>query len=174
MVVKAQAVRRLAERDPRAAAARAADIEEVGRQALTEVRRAITGYRGRGVAAELGTARTSLGDAGFTVAIRQDGTDLPPEADALFGWVIREGVTNVIKHSGGHRCEIDVRNTDGEAVVEIADDGGAGGSGGLPSGGHGLAGLAERIVAAGGTLEAGPRADGGFRLVAVVPARVPA
>ena len=171
MVVKAQVVRRLAERDPRAAAAQAADIEEVGRHALTEVRQAIAGYRGRGLAAELAAARTVLADAGFTVAVQHDGEELPTGVDALLGWVVREGVTNVIKHSGGHQCEIEVCNTDGKAGVVIADDGeGSPGAVTLPSGGHGLAGLTERITAAGGSVEAGPRRGGGFRLAAVLPA----
>jgi two-component system sensor histidine kinase DesK len=170
MVVKAQVVRRLAERDPRGAATQAADIEEIGRQALTEVRQAITGYRGRGLAGELAAARTTLAGAGFTVAVRQDGAELPDEADALLGWVVREGVTNVIKHSAGHQCEIDVHNTGGKAGVVIADDGEGGPSAAeLPSGGHGLAGLNERIASAGGTVEAGPRRGGGFRLAAEIP-----
>ena len=88
----------------------------------------------------------------------------------MLGWVIREGVTNVIRHSGGHRCEIDVRYADGAATVEIRDDG-TGAPGALPpSGGHGLRGLAERAAAVGGTLEAGPYADGGYRLAVRVPA----
>jgi two-component system sensor histidine kinase DesK len=175
MVVKAQVVRRLAERDPRAAAAQAADIEEVGRHALTEVRQAITGYRGRGLAAELAAARTVLADAGFTVAVQHGGEELPAAVDALLGWVVREGVTNVIKHSGGHQCEIEVRNADGNAGVVIADDGeGRPGAAGLPSGGHGLAGLTERIAAAGGSVEAGPRRGGGFRLATVLPVRAAA
>ena len=171
MVVKAQVVRRLAARDPAATATQASDIEEIGRQALAEVRQAISGYRGRGVAAELAAARTALADAGFTVAVRQDGPELPPEADALLSWVVREGVTNVIKHSDGHRCEIDVHNAGGEARVEIADDGGGGLAFGLPSGGHGLAGLTERITAAGGSVEAGPRRGGGYLLAASIPVR---
>jgi two-component system, NarL family, sensor histidine kinase DesK len=186
MVVKAQAVRKLASVDPSLAAAQAADIETIGRDALTEVREAVTGYRGRGLSRELEAARTALADAGFTAIIRQDGRPVPDEAGALLGWVVREGVTNVIKHSGGHQCEIDVGCADGEARVEVADDGeGAGGAGmssgagllsgaGLPSGGHGLAGLTERITAAGGRVEAGPRRGGGFRVTAVVPVLVPA
>jgi two-component system sensor histidine kinase DesK len=81
----------------------------------------------------------------------------------------------VIKHSGGHQCEIEVRNADGNAGVVIADDGeGRPGAAGLPSGGHGLAGLTERIAAAGGSVEAGPRRGGGFRLAAVLPVRAAA
>jgi two-component system, NarL family, sensor histidine kinase DesK len=175
MVVKAQAVRKLADVNPSLAAEQAADIETIGRQALTEVRETVTGYRGRGLSRELEAARTALADAGFTAVVRQggraDGRPVPDEADALLGWVVREGVTNVIKHSGGHQCEIDVRNNDREVGVEIADDG-AGADGGFPSGGHGLAGLTERIGAAGGRLEAGPRRGGGYRLAAVIPVRV--
>ncbi len=169
MVVKAQAVRRLAVRDPGLAAEQAADIETVGRQALTEVREAVTGYRGRGLARELEAARIALADAGFTAVIRQDGNPMPAEADALLGWVIREGVTNVIRHSGGHRCEIDVRHANGAITAEIRDDGDGKPSAQLPPGGHGLEGLAERAAAAGGTLEAGPRSDGGYRLTVSLP-----
>jgi len=172
MVVKAQAVRKLAPRDPGLAAEQAADIEAVGRQALTEVREAVTGYRGRGLARELEAARTALADAGLTAVINQDGHPIPAEADALLGWVIREGVTNVIRHSGGHRCEIDVRHVGGAATVEIRDDGGPDSDPAARplSGGHGLRGLAERAAAAGGTLEAGPRAGGGYRLAVRLPA----
>lgn len=202
MVVKAQAVRKLAVRDPELAAQQAADIETVGRQALTEVRQAVTGYRGRGVAAELDGARAALTDAGIEVVIRQEGPPLPPEPDALLGWVVREGVTNVIRHSGARTCEIDVRYRAGTASAEIRDDGRGGavhggnahgrnghggngpggdaqgsgaptsdgkGSDGAGSDGNGLGGLGERTAAAGGTLEAGPRRKGGFRLAATLP-----
>jgi two-component system, NarL family, sensor histidine kinase DesK len=170
MVVKAQAVRKLATRDPGLAAEQAADIEAVGRQALTEVREAVTGYRGRGLARELEAAQTALADAGFTAVITKDGHSIPAEADALLGWVIREGVTNVIRHSGGHRCEIDVRHAGDAAVVEIRDDGSGAPAAPAPSSGHGLRGLAERATAVGGTLESGPCADGGYRLAVRVPA----
>jgi len=170
MVIKAQAVRKLAPRDPQLAAEQAADIETVGRQALTEVRQAVTGYRGRGLSRELHAARTTLADAGFTTAINRDDRALPEQIDAMLGWVVREGVTNVIKHSGGHQCEIDLRLADGQVTLEITDDGNGGRtSGDLPSGGHGLGGLMERTAAAGGTLRAGPRRGGGFRLIATIP-----
>jgi two-component system sensor histidine kinase DesK len=172
MVVKAQAVRRLATRDPALAAEQAADIETVGRQALTEIRQAVTGYRGRGLAAELDGARTALTDAGISPIIRQEGPPLPPEGDALLGWVVREGITNVIRHSGARNCEIDVRHDGGTATVEIRDDGTgepSAGPWGGPSTGHGLDGLAERMAAAEGTLDAAPRRGGGFRLQATLP-----
>ena len=169
MVIKAQAVRRLAVHDPVRAAEQAADIETVGRQALTEVRESVTGYRGRGTIRELDAARTALADAGFTVVVRHDGPPLPTESDALLGWVIREGVTNVIRHSGGHQCEIDVHHRKGQASAEVRDDGNGSPAVQLPSGGNGLGGLRERIAAVGGTMEAGSRRCGGYRLVARIP-----
>jgi two-component system sensor histidine kinase DesK len=169
MVLKAQVTRKLATRDPELAAEQAADIERVGRQALTEVRQSVSGYRGRGIDRELYQARTALTDAGFTVTVQRDSLPLPAVPDALLGWVIREGVTNVIRHSGGRQCEIGIRHGDGHAAVEIRDDGNGRPAVKLPSGGHGLGGLRERISAAGGKLEAGSRRGGGYRLLALIP-----
>lgn len=174
MVVKAQAVRRLAERDPALAAEQAGDIERVGRQALTEVRQAVSGYRGRGLAAELDHARTALADAGVRAVVRRSGGPLPPDPDALLGWVVREGVTNVIRHSGAGRCVITVRNDGSEASVEISDDGrtgsGSGNEADVPgtTPGNGLSGLGERVGSAGGTLRTAPSSSG-FVLAATVP-----
>jgi two-component system, NarL family, sensor histidine kinase DesK len=182
MVVKAQVTRKLVSRDPAQAAQQAMDIEEIGRGALSEVRQAVAGYRGRGLARELEAARAALADAGITVDVRQNGPPVPAGADALLGWVVREGVTNVIRHSGGRRCEIEVHSRDGGITVTVRDDGGtptavpAGQQSSPgettprgPSGGHGLKGLRERLAAGGGTLEAGPRPGGGFCLTATVP-----
>ena len=83
--------------------------------------------------------------------------------------MIREGVTNVIRHSGGHQCEIDVHHRKGQASAEVRDDGNGSPAVQLPSGGNGLGGLRERIAAVGGTMEAGSRRGGGYRLVARIP-----
>ena len=176
MVVKAQVTRKLVTRDPAQAQQQALDIEDIGRGALSEVRQAIAGYRGRGLARELEAARAALADAGITAEVRQDGPPVPAGADALLGWVVREGVTNVIRHSGGRHCQIEVHSGDGRVSVKVADDGsGAAATSGedaappVLSGGHGLKGLRERLAAEGGTLEAGPRPGGGFCLTAAVP-----
>jgi two-component system sensor histidine kinase DesK len=190
IVVKAQVTRKLVSRDPAQAERQALDIEEIGRGALSEVRQAVAGYRGRGLARELEASRAALADAGITAEVRQDGPPVPAGADALLGWVVREGVTNVIRHSGGRHCQIAVHSQDGCASVTVTDDGGAAtapspgspgpsGEAALPgtvpvtAGGHGLAGLRERLAADGGTLEAGPRDGGGFRLRAAVPVPAP-
>ncbi|MFI9200619.1 sensor histidine kinase [Streptomyces sp. NPDC053048] len=171
IVVKAEAVRRLAPRNLEAALGQAADIEAVGRQALTEIREAVTGYREGGLTAELESARSVLGSSGIDVDIRQSGPPLPPQTAALLGWVVREGVTNVVRHSGAGRCVIEVRGEPDRVHLEIGDDGCGIGSvdGTTGTGGNGLKGLAERLAAAGGSLRSGPGERRGFRLVAELP-----
>ncbi|MEW1656554.1 histidine kinase [Streptomyces sp. NPDC093707] len=184
VVVKAEAVRRLGPRDLDAALAQAADIEAVGRQALTEVREAVTGYRKGSLATELDRARSALDGAGIESVVRQAGPPLPTQAEALLGWVVREGVTNTVRHSGATRCAIEVYADDDRVRLTITDDGrGPVGSdasdadGALPVpgaatgplGGTGLTGLAERLAAAGGTLRSGPDGRRGFRVAAELP-----
>lgn len=161
IVVKAEAVRRLAGRDPEQAARQAADIEAVGRQALTEVREAVTGYRRGSLADELDRARDALKTAGVSLVVRTSGDALTAQDEALLGWVVREGITNIIRHSGAGAAEICLAGR----TVTIRDDGSA------PArhdGGSGLRGLSERLAQAGGSLHAGPRAEGGFELIATL------
>ncbi|GGL01721.1 two-component sensor histidine kinase [Sphaerisporangium melleum] len=167
MVVKAEAVRRVLPSDVAAAAEQAADIERVGREALREVRAAVTGYRGRGLTAELRAARTVLGDAGVALTTRMPAAELPPEADALLGWAVREGVTNLIRHSGARTCEIDLGVGDNGTVLEIRDDGRGGAR--YESAGQGLRGLRERVTATGGLLDVDDLPAGGFRLRVTIP-----
>ncbi|MEV0597025.1 sensor histidine kinase [Nonomuraea cavernae] len=173
IVVKAEAARRLARRDPGQAERQAADIETVGRQALGEVREAVTGYRRGGLADELDRAADALRAAGVEVVLRRTGPPPGAHAESLLGWVVREGVTNVIRHSGATRAEIHVTGTS----VTIRDDGRAGpaepGTTGVGSAGSGLRGLAERLAESGGLVEAGPLAEGGFRLSARLPGSAP-
>jgi two-component system, NarL family, sensor histidine kinase DesK len=168
MVIKAQAVRKLIPRDGDLAVEQAGDIETIGRDALRQVRLAVTGYRGRGLAAEIDGARTALRDAGIELLVRQQGTPLPDEVGSLLGWAVREGVTNVIRHSRAARCEISVDGRDGAAVLSIRDDG----EGGPAVKGNGLHGLTERVSGAGGRLLAGPAEHGGYRLTVTLPLRV--
>jgi two-component system sensor histidine kinase DesK len=191
VVVKAEAVRRLAPRDLDAALTQAADIEAVGRQALTEIREAVSGYREGSLPTELDRARSVLEAAGIEPVVRQAGPPLPPQAGALLGWVVREGVTNTVRHSGATRCEIEVHADADRVRLTLTDDGrGLVGSGAAPTagagrdgttdggarspdsprgGGTGLKGLAERLAAAGGTLESGTDGRRGFRVTAELP-----
>nr|WP_312866658.1 histidine kinase [Streptomyces zagrosensis] len=168
IVVKAEAVRRLAPRDLDAALAQAADIEAVGRQALTEIREAVTGYREGSLATELDRARSLLGASCIEAVVRQSGPPLPPQVEALLGWVIREGVTNTVRHSGATRCKIELNAGIDRVRLDIVDNGDtqATATGG---GGTGLTGLTERLAAAGGALRSGPAGKRGFRLTVELP-----
>jgi two-component system, NarL family, sensor histidine kinase DesK len=175
IVVKAEVVRRLVEREPALAAEAAADIEAIGRRALTEVREAVNGYRAPEFPVELDSVRTALASAGISVRVRHDGPPVPPAASQVFGWVIREAATNVIRHSGAKACDITVDVDREAATVEIIDTGHghrlvAGPGDTATRKGVGLVGLRERVVAAGGTLTTGNAPRGGFRVTAAMPA----
>jgi two-component system sensor histidine kinase DesK len=167
MVVKAQAVRRLVAHDPEAAAEHAADIEQIGRRALTDVRQAVDAMRAPSLAEELDGAQRALDAAGITTTVDRAGVTPSGTADELLAWVVREGATNVLRHSGASACRITLADSDGRTAVTIADDGvGAPSAPTLRLGG--LTGLRDRLAAAGGEL-AVEREGEGFRLVATVP-----
>ncbi|MEV4254997.1 ATP-binding protein, partial [Spirillospora sp. NPDC049652] len=105
--------------------------------------------------------------AGIEPVVRTTGTPLPDEADGLFGWAVREAVTNVVRHSRARRCEIVVRREPDAAVLSVTDDGTA--SEGSFTPGNGLTGLTERLGAAGGDVIARPRPSGGFAVTARLP-----
>ncbi len=153
------------------------DIEEVARGALREVREAVAGYRQPTLEDELAGAHEMLDAAGIACHVERTVNDMPLQTDAVLAWAVREGATNVIRHSRARHCEIRVHQTGGEVCVEISDDGigtptpdKANGTGS----GSGLSGLTERVVASGGDIEAGlltgegssPR---GFRLRVSLP-----
>ncbi|MDG4863711.1 histidine kinase, partial [Streptomyces sp. T-3] len=123
IVVKSEAARRLAPRDLDAALAQVADIESVGRQALTEIREAVTGYREGSLATELDRARDALASAGIESVVRQSGPPLAPQTAALLGWVVREATTNVVRHSHASRCEIEVVGSPERVRLTLTDDG---------------------------------------------------
>jgi two-component system sensor histidine kinase DesK len=168
IALKAQLARRRLPDDPDQAAVDVADIEAVTRDALREVREAVSGYRRPQLDAELDGARTALDAAGITTTIERPAVDLPAEVEAALAWTVREAATNVIRHSGATHSTIRLLPAIGQATVEVIDDGR--GVNGEPAGGSGLLGLQERVRMAGGRLEAGPRDDGpGFRVRAIVP-----
>ncbi|MET7418469.1 histidine kinase [Dactylosporangium sp. NPDC005555] len=169
IVVKAEVVRRIAERDPATAAAQAADIEDIGRRALVEIREAVTGYRESGLTVELTRAKGVLSSAGIAATVQRTADPLPDDADRLLAWALREATTNVVRHSGAERCDIEISTVDGAAALRVADDGATAVKPGGGAFGNGLRGLTERFAAAGGTLEAGARVGGGFTLVARLP-----
>ena len=186
VAVKAELAGRLTSLDPERAGIEIADVERIARQALADVRAAAAGYREVTLAGELASARTALAAAGIEADLPDhDLGGIPRPWQELFGWAVREGVTNVVRHSGATSCRIRVTASE----VEISDDGcgppapadgtahgpgecdawlahhldtAAGGCG--PAGGHGLAGLRERAAASGARVTVGRPAGGGFAL----------
>lgn len=160
ITVKAELAGKLVERDPGRAITEIADIERLGREALADVRSTAAGYRGVGLAAELSRARGTLAAAGVGAELPNSVDQVPGDYRELFGWVVREGVTNVVRHSKARTCT--VRLTPNS--VEVVDDG-IGPSDSTSDGtGSGLAGLRERVESADGTFEIGRASEGGFRL----------
>src|SRR2546423_14336659 len=98
--------------------------------------------------------------AGIEFRSQQDDASLPPAIESVMAWAVREGVTNVMRHSRARRCSIRITNHDGHATVDIVDDG----RGGMPAAGSGLRGLEERVRERGGTMSAEPMPHEGFRL----------
>lgn len=160
ITLKAGLARRLSDTDPERAAKEIGAVEDLSRQALIEVRAAVSAFRNVTLAAELAHGKELLRAAGVTA-------DLPTATDVVsvshqevFGWVVREGLTNVARHARATRCSVRLSASE----IEICDDGI-----GVPAeDGNGLAGLKERIGAAGGTVEAGPVRPRGWRLHVVM------
>jgi two-component system, NarL family, sensor histidine kinase DesK len=166
--LKAQLARKRLPDDPHVALRDVTDVEAVSREALREVREAVSGYRKPALDAELQGARTALDAAGIQTTIDRPAVDLPADVEAVLAWTVREAATNVIRHSGARHSTIRLVPALDHAAVEITDDGR--GVNGSQGGGTGLHGLRERLRQAGGRLEAGPCDDGpGFRVRAVVP-----
>lgn len=175
ITLKAELAGRLLPTSSETAAAEVRDIEAVSRRALEDVRAAVTGYRRVTLDGELVGARATLEAAGIAVDVEHGLQDLPGTIDETLAWSVREGVTNIIRHSQARNCWLRTGRDDGRARLEVLNDGPggrarAGGRGQeAPARGNGLNGLAERVAAAGGRLEAGPLPDGGFRLSLEVP-----
>jgi two-component system, NarL family, sensor histidine kinase DesK len=198
IALKAELAGRLLPDRPSEAASEMAEVEQVARQALGEVRQAVSGYRQPTLDGELAGARMALSAAGIQAELDRPAVEFDPEVEAVLAWAVREGATNVIRHSGARHCTVRVSAPLGGAKVEVLDDGvgvdgggggrGAGGGGGGGGGGdrvsgapvsvnghrgHGLAGLRERAEGLHGRIEAGSRPDGGYRLSVLVPVGSP-
>jgi two-component system sensor histidine kinase DesK len=158
ITLKSELAGRLVEQDPIQAAHEIHEVERVARQTLREVREAVAGYRQPALHSELDGARQLLEAAGIACQIEYTAGALPPATDAVLAWTVREGVTNVIRHSRAHHCTIRVTRDAGSVRAEVINDGDRGRpqADTLPVAGSGLAGLTERVRACGGQVEAGP------------------
>jgi two-component system sensor histidine kinase DesK len=172
ITLKSELAGRLLPTEPEKAATEVRDIESVARRALREVREAVAGYRRPTLDDELDGAREMLEAAGITCRIENRLGVSSNGTDAVMAWAVREGVTNVIRHSRARHCEIRLTQDGEEVRAEISDDGLGSTSEheGAYSSGSGLSGLAERVAASGGSFEAGSLSEGGFSLRVSLPA----
>ncbi len=158
ITVKAELANRLLDVDVERARAELADLERLSRDALADVRRAVEGYRDLSLPGELARAREALRAADIEADLPHSTDDVPTGLRELFAWTVREGVTNVIRHSGARCCSVRL----GPDRVEVRDDG-AGPAEPRPPG-HGLGGLRERAAQAGAVLTTRTLEPHGFLL----------
>ena len=181
VAVHAGTGRMVAAADPAAAERALATIEETTRSALAEMRQLLGVLRsGDGVEPAALVPAPGLGDLDSLVAeVGRSGVDVelrvhgdrpavPPGVDLSAYRVVQEALTNVLKHAGPARAVVDVRYTETCVTVEVTDDG-RGSAAPASPGGHGLAGMRERVAVHGGELDAGPLEAGGFRVAARFP-----
>src|SRR5215469_3743394 len=173
ITLKAELAGRVIEADPSRAAREIAEVEGVARQSLADVRAAVAGFRQPDLAAELAGARQLLDAAGITSTIRSMAEDLPQDVDGVLAWTVREGATNVVRHSKATHVAITIAADQCQATAEIRDDGLAARARSTFAG-SGLAGLGERVRSLGGELAAGAIEPRGFRLRVAVPSGAPA
>lgn len=161
IAVKAELASRLSATGDPSAEAELGDVQRLARQAARDVREAVVGDHAPSVEAEIVAAAAALRTAGIAVNVVTTAVGMDPAHETTIAWALREAVTNVVKHSGAHTCRIELAAADGCTTLDIDDDGRGPIDG---DGGTGLAGLASRVHALGGTLEAGSSEMGGFTL----------
>src|SRR6266487_2675371 len=181
IILKSELAGRLIEQEPARAAREIHDVEDVARRTLREVREAVAGYRQPRLESELDGARQLLEAAGTACTIEHTARALPPATDVVLAWTVREGVTNVIRHGRARRCHIRITCERGAVRAEVTNDGDQRlrqeqepVPRGTKGAGSGVVGLAERVTALGGGVEAGAVGTSGkegFRLLVELPIR---
>jgi two-component system sensor histidine kinase DesK len=166
VAVKSELAAELAARGRPGAEEQMLEVRRIAQDALREVRAVVAGYRTADLGAELVGARSVLRSAGIETTVHGEETPVGADAQEALAWAVREGVTNVVRHSTARTCTITVHRDRTSSVVEIVNDGAPTGTG--DGRGSGLVGLRERLEGAGGSLRTW--SDGGrYRLVARVP-----
>ncbi len=148
IIVKSTLAGKLLEKYPQKARSEIADIEKVSREAMAEIRNTLRGYSTYKLSEEIGRAKSALHSAGVTMESDAAEISMTPAQESVVALIMREAVTNVVRHAEAHTCRLRIAPNDGSCVLEIADDG----RGGFQSEGNGLRGMRERIEALGGTV----------------------
>jgi two-component system sensor histidine kinase DesK len=148
IILKSELAGKLIDLDPERAKNEIRDVEQTSRQALADVRHTIRGYRAQSLAAEFKQAKATLETAGVTVKSETGEVNLTPAQESVCALIVREAVTNVVRHAEAHTCSLRLAPLNDQCLIEIQDDGR--GCNGVE--GNGLRGMRERIEALGGTL----------------------
>jgi two-component system, NarL family, sensor histidine kinase DesK len=148
IILKSELASKLADRDAARARDEIRDVERISREALTQVRAAVRGYREGGLRRELDSARESLATAGIHVHVDAQQLNIPAAHEAVLALAIREAITNVVRHARARRCDVTVVQEDAVCIATVHDDG----VGGNAEPGTGLTGMRERVESLGGTL----------------------
>jgi two-component system, NarL family, sensor histidine kinase DesK len=165
VALKSELARKLIDRDIDAARTEISEVERVARDALSQVRNAVSGIRNTALSAELVAATALLEAQGVRVKCETEHVKLPHERETALALSLREATTNIRRHSGASGVTIRVKQESTAVIVEVADDG----RGGRIVPGNGLNGMRERLDSVGGSLSVTPNKDGGTLLRASVP-----
>lgn len=166
ITLKSALAARLAPTDPARAGKEIREVEDISRDTLDQVREAVRGYRASGLAEEISGIRKTLGTADIGFRMEVEPVDLAPEQESALALALREGVTNVLRHSGATEVRAALRAEGTDIVLTITDNGQGGGSEG-----NGLSGIRLRMQALGGTFSRAT--DDGTRLTVRLPMRTP-
>ena len=148
VALKSDLAGRLIERDPQAARNEINEVSRVARDALAQVRRAVTGIRAAGLAAELASAKLLLESDGVTLRYDAQEAVVPPDLETVLALALREAVTNIQRHARATLAEVTLTGTADQVQLRIRDNGV--GSAAVP--GNGLSGMRERVESRGGRL----------------------
>jgi two-component system sensor histidine kinase DesK len=129
----------------------------------------VAGMRDTSLAGEVASARTILNSVGVQTKIDLAPITLDPPTSQVLAWIVREGATNVVRHSDSTLCQVKLRAAADQVVLELTSDGKPITTRRVPSGGHGLRGMRERLAELDGELEAGAQPGGGFLVRATLP-----
>ena len=163
VVLKSELAGKLLPQDPQRAHKEIAEVEQIARSALAEVREAIQGYRSEGLAAEIERARATLDAAGVTLECASHPPNLLPAQETVLSLILREAVTNIVRHAYASHCRISLERNAGRTALLVEDNG----RGGIRREGGGLRGMRERVESLGGNFQI--LSEKGTRLVIDVP-----
>jgi len=149
IALKSELAGKLIERDAGQAKEEIHQVEQAARSALAEVRQAILGYRAKGLPDEFNRARATLETAGVKVQVESPRLQLPASHESVLSLVLREAVTNIVRHAGAQNCLLRLERSNSHFLLEVRDDG----RGGPQLEGHGLRGMRERVEELGGSVE---------------------